>query len=633
MRRESIVKIKRAEHCRNVKNGSLILVLIISAFSLIVVLALITLSSLNINMIRSQIENTQARMTAHAIIDHMLYELDTYTQERNNNYDISSASASTDIKTRYNQFPIYLSERNYYQGSATITFAENSEYYSTDNFASENPAHGWRDKGKDTMSVPPFSIDFWVNVKIGGSELHYEAIINRIWPYAAFCNRGSLIVTTQVNSSSLSYFKPYPSHIKGNILSFSSVCLGLPDTQDKDNYIIGNICTSLPKPQQICSNIDPIYINDENILAGSKQYNVTECKNLFETIKIPDKKTFFELLPHSISEIEDIDNIFTSLSLSSSNLQGSKNNGSLIWAYSDEKFNKYNLLVDKYISLAHSKPELIPEDMKRFIDDFKLRILDSNPYADESEIMCNAIKYYVQKTYFGSILFMKKNLVLQGTDGHNKFYIKGNLTNHLSRTSYKMKMNNSNEIVDNNIWIKDDDIYSKAGLILKDCSLYVDGDIELLEYNLNDSAIPITSSDGETALSIKGDNATLIVSGNMRIIGGSLDSKDKGMVMLAKNIEFSSKGNYKGIILSKGAILINPYPGTFSTTDRLHINGAIACRGMALKENCEEGSSTAIPGVPEGLTLKSVDLNLNHRYTKALHQFGKAKVVYWQELR
>lgn len=633
MKEENRKNTKEIKHQRTITRGSVLLALLVSSFALVVVLALTTLSSLNINIVRSQVEYTQATFTAQAAVAQLLYELDTYNFDRNS--DVSSPSVAMDIKTRCRLSPIIESEIDYFQGEASVTFEESKSFFSTDNFVSEYSAHGWRDKGKNSMSVPPFSIDLIVNVKIGGSERHYNAIIRRIWPYAVLCERGPIIISSQKSNESMTDSKPAPSQIKGNIISYSSVSLGTPSFPDIENCVIGNICTTLSKPQQNSCSFDPIIINNGSILKGKKQYNVSLRENApIESLKFPDKKTFKELLPEDLPGLEMIGfNADTSLTLFNSILPGDQNEGSFMWAYSNEKFKKFILLVDKYISIAFSKPESLPEEMQLYIDNYIKSKLSVNPNSDMFETTCNAIRAYIQNKYFGLSYFMKKSLILQGNDECNRYLINGNLSNHLFRCKYGSNDSSNIEKPNDTIWEEGGHTYSKAGLILKDCTLFVNGDIELQEFSPDGTSAPSTIDWGEKLLSINGENATLIVSGNMKIIGGNLDSKNKGMVMLAKNMEFSSKGNFKGLILSKGAILINPYPGSSSTSDRLHIDGALACGGAVINQDTEEGFSSALPGVPEGLTLKSVELTLDHRYTKALHQSGDARVIFWQELK
>jgi len=615
-------------------DGSVLLVLIVSSFALIVVLALTTLSSLNINVVRSCVEYTQGLLTAQAAVSQFLYEQDLY-QSQNSEIDISSLSKPLNLKVRYQEFPVFNNTRSEFPGEVSITFDDTKQYHSTDNSLSERPAKGWKDKGMSTLSVPPFTIDLILNVKIGSSEKHFEALINRIWNYAAFCEKGGITITNPKNlkSNGGAYL---PSQIKGNLFSSLFIFLGLPQSQDEGNTVIGDLYTSARKSSNNNVNNDPIYVHKGNTIQGDKRYCILSPAGIrkstyFESIKFPDKNQFKELKPKEFPQLQNYDSgVEATLSLEE---------GSFTWVGSMEKIEKYNQLIISYTSIALNNIESLPNDVKSFVNDYIKVNKPANIYLSNNQLIKNAINQYVKENLYGHSLFLKENLILEGTECSNKFFLRGNLSNHYVkylRSSQIAKTNNNSSISNNNckpsgdeiIWECDEEIFSKAGLILKNCTLFVDGDVELLECNSNGMQIESSKSPG---LSIEGYNATLIVSGNLKIMGGQLDSKDKGMVVLAKNIELSTRGDFRGMILSKGTILINLYNGVSFTSEgcRLNILGAIACGGTYA--TIEDGESSATDSSLSGLVLKGINLTFDSRYTKTLQQFGKLTVVMWQE--
>ncbi len=183
--------------------------------------------------------------------------------------------------------------------------------------------------------------------------------------------------------------------------------------------------------------------------------------------------------------------------------------------------------------------------------------------------------------------------------------------------------------------------------MLRDCTLFVQGDVELTEaasmggfspggYNVN--AASTTSAPCYSSLS--GTNATLVVSGNLKIVGGALDSRDKGMVIHARNMDLSTRGKFKGMILTQGAITINPYPtvtssGEEASGETLNVQGAIACLGEVLEEEDldDPTSPPALPPRLEGLVLKSTNLVFDPKYVRAFHRFGQPRIGLWRELR
>lgn len=624
---------------KNITRGSLILVLLVSVMALVIIEALIVISSLNINMIRSQIEYSQNCLMAQSATSQFLYEVDNF--QSSNAVDISSTVKNMDFKTRFSCYPVFVEKKPYMKNEVKITFDKTKDYYSTDNFNSEAPAQGWKDRNNTSTSVPPYTVDLTITARAGGSRHCFEVLINRIWSYAVFCQKDSIVITTLIN---LKYGDLYtqPSKIKGDILSCFRIFLGLPKIQDIGNEINGNICTtSTYAPDQ-----DPLFVKSGNKLNGIKKYYSNKndnngCYSFFSNLKYPCKDEYKEIKKEYYSQLIEIGNSLSySLAFQQNQSITGEESNSFSWTDSSEEIEKFENMVSTLVSTALSKPEDLSDDTKLYIESF-YQCHNNINILKENEIQ-NAIRHYVLDTYFGKSYFLKENLILQGDSKCNRFYLKGNLSNHYSKykknsflTQNEESNNSTSDENGKNVWEIDEDIYSKAGIILENCTLFVDGDVELLENNTKEySAEQTENLESEIPVSINGKNSTLIVSGNLKIIGGTLDSKDKGMVMLAKNIEFSTKGNYNGLILSKGKILINPYPfkTLSSPQDRLNINGAIACSGEYIKDSIE-GGNTSASDYPYGLVLSGVNLNYDPRYTKTLHQFGKPFIALWQQIQ
>ncbi len=280
-------------------NGSLILVMLVSVMSLIIIEALIVISSLNINIIRSQIEYNQNCLTAQSATAQFLYEVDGF--QSSNAVDICSTSMNMDFKTRFSCYPVFNEKKPYMQNDIKITFDKTKNYYSTDNFNSETPAQGWKDRNNNSASVPPFSIDLIITGRAGGSRQYFQAIICRKWPYAVFCQKGSVVVTAlKTTEGEGSYIQP--SQITGDILSCFMIFLGLPQTGDIDNKVTGNICTTMRKNSNASTlfDQDPLYVKSGNILTGRKKYYFNQneknmCYSFFNNINYPCKDEFIEI--------------------------------------------------------------------------------------------------------------------------------------------------------------------------------------------------------------------------------------------------------------------------------------------------------------------------------------------------
>lgn len=723
--------------------GSILLVMLVSCLLLLVVLALATMSSVNINLIRSQVEYAQAILTAQAAAAQLLYELDEFELVNNKEIDLSSTTFDImDLRDRYSKKPVFIVGENHMTGKAYITFNESEPFYSTDNSMSEYASKGWRDRNRDSVSVPSFAIDLIITVKSGGSIRHFEAIITRKWPYAGFCTRGPIVITatgirqkqksqcapSSVKGDLLSLFDPqsvrkslksdghsslssanllqpiassesmfnygnYYSQIDPARLPLTSISIGGEDANDKGNTLIGDACTAAKKPRLTADppymnsrNSDPIVVGINNTHQGKKRYgillgSVSWDRDPLSFINFPDKKDFEELDPRNISGIEIMD------TASSLNME----EGTLKWTGSLTDLRKFLIKIgDCSMSVGGSasstpisrlpvisdmrtdnKPSIMPvldpekakEKFPEIKEEIELLQKQNLSLLEQNRKLYELILKHIQ----GDQCFMKDDIILTGSSRSNKFYLKGTLTNHrmvmeyvpgnstggqnsYSASSSAPSSTEGTNSSGNGYWKICEENFSKAGLVLKDCSLYVEGDVELGEFSVDSEGFistshvhpSHTSKLEEATKSIEGDNATLIVNGNVKLVGGKLDSKDKGMVMHSKNIELSTKGNYRGLILAQGAIVINPYPvkkGKESTEiNQLHIIGAIASRGEVVNEEEEvedqNGKTSNINNSHlEGLVLKSLILDFDPRYAKVLHRFGRPRISVWQEIK
>lgn len=735
--------------CRGEKRGSIILVLLVSCFLLLVMMALATMSSMNLNLVRSQVEFSQALLTAQAASAQFLYELDEFERSGDGVVDLSSTVFEIpDLKKRYREKPAIPLGAERMAGEAFISFdaAGSVPYFSTDNSLSEFPCKGFRER-----KVPAFTIELITTVKAGGSTRYFQAFIGRKWPYAAFCSRGPIVITSMgvrlkqqktcapsiVNGALFSLYdlqaaksqcafgnfgdgfpqegSPPPStapdsgldsptfygELDPARLPLSSICIGA-QIQDLNNLVTGDAYTSMKKPQVLyCvkpgQGADPIYVAEGNAFIGRKHYGVSPgcgaCnRDPLSYISFPDKTGFTELNPEAIAGIkvmgaptelnlvegtlawagtlEDLDRLFQAIGEC---VKGAESDSATV-TQPDVSASGASKPVPqstgaKRLALPPLDPEKVVRKFPELEDDIR-EIVGQHlePFQENKEIYEKLVAF-IQ----GSHCFIEDEVRLEGSERGNRFYLKGNLTNHYVLLEYDPDppvrprqrsdagsppeaplLPGAVSASGGGEWRIREEKFSRQGLILRNCTLFVDGNVELGEFPLDRSGFivptgsaPPRSLSADTPKSIEGNNATLIVSGNMKLIGGMLDCKDNGMVIHARNIEFSTKGDYRGLILSQGAIVINPYPvrtgETSSESNRMHITGAVASRGEVVTENAgdEAGDSpqhgesgTEPPGSArlEGLVLKSVVLDYDPRYVKALHRFGTPRIILWQEL-
>lgn len=650
--------------------GSILLVILVSSFAMIIVLALSTLSSININMARSRIEHNQAQLAAQGALQQFFYELDKSNPYGYNASDFVSPEINYGLKKRYQNTPALPGKCVPTAEEVIITFDQNKPYFSTDNLSSESTARGWSDRNSSASSVPPFSVDLVITVKSGGSVKHFEALIGHQWPFAAYCARAPITITSiaypqklrtgpsTINGDILSCYNPrileYITHRRYDIfqtefsqedLSFYSrlqvgnfpdfsIKLGGIDIADTGNSVHGNIYTSASK-----NNRDPIVIDRNSSFTGNKRYSFgkyadSQKKNPLSLITLPEKATFTSLNPENIPEIQI---------MGAADVTTLSEGGRFYWTTSVEKAQIFINEVQSWMALAMNNSSQIPQELLSEVEPVINKYSNPKKEITPSDYLFirTAVMKYLYKTKYGYACFLKKPLTLNGDSQTNKFYLRGNLSNHYVNyrtgpTRYLDTVDSLGEEEGNTVWSDETAHFSKAGLILRDCTLYVDGDVELMEYGSSENTMQsdeVADPSSQLApMSIDGKNATLIVSGNLKLMGGSLDSRDKGMVIYANNIELSTRGNFNGLILSSGAVEINPYPvkntqnSNVKDYDILKIRGALACNGIISNKINKKA-------VLAGLSLKSVDLTREPRYIKMLNQFGKPAIIVWSEIK
>ena len=90
----------------------------------------------------------------------------------------------TDWKARSTASPDCSARRwPYLPGTAQIHFSPKQPFFSTDNSAGPGLRQGWSDVGTVHQSVPAYSMSLVINQQCGRQVQHFEAIIQRRWPY------------------------------------------------------------------------------------------------------------------------------------------------------------------------------------------------------------------------------------------------------------------------------------------------------------------------------------------------------------------------------------------------------------------------------------------------------------------
>jgi len=639
---------------KKARGGAIISVLLMSALLLFIGLALGTLSSISLNMAKRQMETLQGSLlaqSAYAQLQYMLFM--AREQARRDGLDVT-ASARPDFVKLFQGRNLTASRQGYFPGTCELAFQGSGPYYCVDNSNSEYPAKSWQDAGA-ARSVPPFSVLLVLKTVQGGAVVRfYEAVLEWQWEYAAFCAMGPILLTgiDKVPSGDrwnpYAYYRGAPTTVSGGVFTFFdpnnpeqvtgpsdldspylfprralsyrnavnySVKVGR-DTEspgmaeaDEGNALLGNACifkTRMPQGMYTTTRAaDPVVVNKGNEFNGRKRYlrgagNLGPGQNPTDFVRRPETASFKVIDP----------------------------------------FAGYR---DCLVSFQPSKGGIAQRT---------LMVLGDPEAATETNSQGDTERDTRRSDGFGystrTAVILRKDLELTGTASASRFFLDGNLSNcvYFYQPSFEMDGRTVH-------WVRKSALYAGTGLKLRNCVLFVNGDVTLSEMPagwINDDA---RAFDRENVLddvgrtpgggsALAGDNATLVVNGVLTLTGGSLDSKDKGMVIFARDIRMASKGDFKGLIMASEGMRVGLDPAFASATSTptpgsrpapmpsatpaapvgppLTIRGGIICGGKVAGHELK------------GLELVSTRLIYDPRYLKSVHGFGEMKIAGWRAL-
>lgn len=262
---------RREEHAVKHRRGfSLSLVLMVASIVMVVGAAIAALSSMSLNVAAQMLSRARAETLARSVVAQLRWELDqrvwnrTYARIPHAFPDMAYGQDA--VRKRFVTLPLFPDDEQQAKGdelNAWVDFAS-TDWYSIDNLLSPLPTSGWTDRGTTRTSVPPFSIDLVITTGLGDTPdqardvRHFEAVISRAWPYAAY----AVYAPTAVDGA---------SRVHGSLYNFTStVRIGTPDaadaTQDRCE-VRGDVYVGLPESD------GPVKIFD-GALSGRIRYDV-----------------------------------------------------------------------------------------------------------------------------------------------------------------------------------------------------------------------------------------------------------------------------------------------------------------------------------------------------------------------
>lgn len=161
---------------------------------------------------------------------------------------------------------------------------------------------------------------------------------------------------------------------------------------------------------------------------------------------------------------------------------------------------------------------------------------------------------------------------------------------------------------------------SNAKLALRDCRLYINGNLDL----------------GQGGL--QGDNATLIVNGHIVMRDGNMEAAEKGLVILCNRLGVSAVGSYRGLLLVRDCCAFTKMnvsdPQNHEYFNPLEIRGAIICGGgtakLRLASQPESNLSTT---TISGVSMASARFVYDPRYLTSLQPISPYRLIHFEKIQ
>jgi len=574
---------------------------------LVVCTSLATLCVLNLNLSSNYATTSQSLLLCQAAVAQFIEESDRFYAD---SYFTSTSSKfrTPDWKTRFRK-PVFPSGAEQFPGEASITFDPAAPYYSLDNSASAKPAAGWADRYRTSKSIPAYSVDLWVGVRIGGKHTRYHAVLRRRWPYV-LCSGGrvKLMGTPPRLQTSDEVEAINPTKVLGDVFNVGGH-VSFEESQFYDN-----------------ERSVPVSYDMTDVMELTRPHNTTSRIVVgvnAQARKGPDDR-FYTVRSKGnmlVGKVEVIQRMQAdgAVHVAPGNVQA----GPILTGQSPR-----NLL--KILKRALRVPNV---DEGTEIDaplrapwDRYFKVLDK----DDFYRFDNSV---TTRNFF----YLKRNLTLPSDGGvsaeggnpfeysaDRQFVIRGSAGNRYFVRHYDR-----------------DGLQSRSTpckLTLNNCLLYVDGNLDLSSTE--------EASGTSTPAGLVGINATLVVNGNLVLAGANIDAQERGMVIYARRLVGQARGHYRGLIMVQRSLALFPpelpkrgAPAPAETTAEvqgLTVTGGVICGGeptrLIIADDPDFNTNPNNPRPPPtriltGLNLWSTVLEYDPQYLTTVHKFGPLTLV------
>lgn len=600
---------------RKKRGFSLALVLLAATMMLLVGTAMAALSSVSLNMAAQLLSRARAEAVARGVVAEISYEFDQRVWRRKGwPKDWPDLAFGSDaVRKRMTERPLFpQAESRIIDGDLLVWCDFTSPtWFSVDNLTMEVPRASYADRGTARASVPPFSLDLMINTAVGDRASyhdvhHFEALVSRVWPYAAYCLQAPITVGGG-------------SRLRGSLYDLGGVVdIGERGEFMADNSsparVQGNVCVS--------KGLDQVVVQSGSVLMGRVLAQVPPCLGaqsddpmaLFDTSVPGDKRNPMDVYGQSAMTSPPIPSMdpfsqgppgggFTPLYEADPKklVYASELQAYLATKWPDavpmpkEVQAQTNALLSRVTIWRGNPPEAV-KDLNQYRGSIRFRLPGVGsafgvppPRPDASgppPVPANGT--------FGAVRVLVDSMTLNGG-----LFTSGPLTNHFGVVS-------GGRVVDD-LWTGNKD--GPSSITLKDSVLWVQGDLDIRD--------------------LRGDNSTLYVDGNLFLNGGSLDAKDKGMLILADNIVMEATGDFRGVIAARNVMTLKP----LQSGERLLIRGGVLAGGRKLKYSVRNAAGeVSVPAGTTPLEIMSTSLLHDSRYTRSLNRLGTSRAMIFREL-
>lgn len=525
-------------------------------------LALCTLSTVSLNLARKNYLEARAQLLARSGLAEFVVRL----RGLESSLPLPPSLPTTDLASSFPETEVV--------PGCKVGFRNGLAYKSTDNLYSEFPAAGYLDRGTSNRSVPPFTLEVILHVTVEGSVREFRALVRRVWPYAAFVDRGPMVLCGWPDASVA------PTHVDGSVYRGVDWPGPLwenetdPDAQGPRLWVTRREltrCMVMELPGEI--TVGPHL--SQNL--AFNPYGPTGASTLPNACIAGGTPHWFKVTAVNRAPLQRYSG--TGTDDTGNHLEGSAD------LHSGDVYVEPGNQFDG--TVLHKDPRLDPLDL--------LRPTLGSPGSPVTGLPVVTPGFPDPNTTY----LLNHTLSLDGSST-SRWEVDGNLVSRMIWPPLDPGEDSGTVIVES----------YPAALELRDCSLHVKGDLDLWRPLAQD---PTYTDYPPTVLS--GTNATLIVDGTLTLGGGKLDSHDQGMVIYARHLVLRAGGDFRGLIVADRSASFLP-----DGANRLKVQGGIVCGGFP-----------GADGLP-GMTLRSVELQHDPRYLKTLHAIGSFQLTGWQQL-